>query len=126
MKNRDSFRGTAITKAFCEAFKSTKFYTEIYQKHKNEIIIGIRDGYINLYYNCDSIAKIRVGQPSKALLASYYTDKKHVVYLTKNMFHFIIILRRKVIVEIKRRNRRRNDSLSTIIATLHLDGFVLT
>ena len=75
MKNRDSFRGTAITKAFCEAFKSTKFYTEIYQKHKNEIIIGIRDGYINLYYNCDSIAKIRVGQPSKALLASYYTDK---------------------------------------------------
>ena len=76
MKDRDSFRGTAIDEAFCEDFKSTKFYTEIYQKHKNEIIIGIRDGYINLYYNCDSIAKIRVGQPSKALLASYYTDKK--------------------------------------------------
>ena len=76
MKDRDSFRGTAIDKAFCEAFKRTKFYTEIYQKHKDEIIIGIRDGYINLYYNCDSIAKIRVGQPSKALLASYYTDKK--------------------------------------------------
>ena len=75
MKDRDSFRGTAIDKAFCEAFKRTKFYTEIYQKHKDEIIIGIRDGYINLYYNCDSIAKIRVGQPSKALLASYYTDK---------------------------------------------------
>lgn len=76
MKDRDSFRGTAIDKAFCEAFKRTMFYTEIYQKHKDEIIIGIRDGYINLYYNCDSIAKIRVGQPSKALLASYYTDKK--------------------------------------------------
>ena len=76
MKKRDSFRGTAITKAFCEAFKSTKFYTEIYQKHKNEIIIGIRNGYINLYYNCDSIAKIRVGQPSKAQLEPYYTDKK--------------------------------------------------
>ena len=75
MKDRDSFRGTAIDEAFCEDFKSTKFYTEIYQKHKDEIIIGIRDGYINLYYNCDSIAKIRVGQPSKALLASYYTDK---------------------------------------------------
>ena len=75
MKDRDSFRGTAIDKAFCEAFKRTKFYTEIYQKHKDEIIIGIRDGYINLYYNCDSIAKIRVGQPSKALLSSYYTYK---------------------------------------------------
>lgn len=76
MKDRDSFRGTAIDEVFCEDFKSTKFYTEIYQKHKNEIIIGIRDGYINLYYNCDSIVKIRVGQPSKALLAPYYTDKK--------------------------------------------------
>lgn len=123
MKNRDSFRGTAITKAFCEAFKSTKFYTEIYQKHKNEIIIGIRDGYINLYYNCDSIAKIRVGQPSKALLASYYTDKK-----TRSLSdeEYVSLYNNKVIVEIKRRNRRRNDSLSTIIATLHLDGFVLT
>lgn len=76
MKDRDSFRGTAIDEAFCEDFKSTKFYTEIYQKHKNEIIIGIRNGYINLYYNCDSIAKIRVGQPSKAQLEPYYTDKK--------------------------------------------------
>ena len=88
MKDRDSFRGTAIDKAFCEAFKRTKFYTEIYQKHKDEIIIGIRDGYINLYYNCDSIAKIDVDKPSIAVVKSYYTDEKAGILSDKDYVSF--------------------------------------
>lgn len=81
MKNRDSFRVTSIDETFCKAFKITKFYTEIYQKHKNEIIIGIRDSYINLYYNCDSIAKIIVGNPNKAYIKPYYTGlKTDIIY----------------------------------------------
>ena len=94
MKDRDSFRGTAIDKAFCEAFKRTKFYTEIYQKHKDEIIIGIRDGYINLYYNCNSIAKIKVDKPSIAVLASYYTDKKTGVLSDKDYISFYDIIKK--------------------------------
>lgn len=94
MKYRDSFRGTAIDKAFCKAFKSTKFYTEIYQKHKDEIIIGIRDGYINLYYNCDSIAKIEVDKPSIAELASYYTDKKTNVLSDEDYVSFYDIIKK--------------------------------
>lgn len=76
MKDRDSFRGALLDIPFCDAFKKTKFYTEVYQKHRDEIIIGIRDGYINLYYNCDSIAKIDYKSPSRAYINPYYTDYK--------------------------------------------------
>ena len=94
MKDRDLFRGTAIDKAFCEAFKRTKFNTEIYQKHKDEIIIGIRDGYINLYYNCDSIAKIVVDKPSIAELKSYYTDEKAGILSDKDYVSFYDIIKK--------------------------------
>ena len=78
MKNRDSFRGTSINKKFANLFKQSKFYTEIYTKHKNEVIIGVRDGFINLYYNCDSIAKIDVNNPKVCKIDSYYYPRyKH-------------------------------------------------
>ena len=106
MKKRDSFRGTAITKAFCEAFKSTKFYTEIYQKHKDEIIIGIRDGYINLYYNCDSIAKIDVDKPSIAVVKSYYTDEKAGILSDKDYVSFYDIIKKNS----DRRNKKEKQA----------------
>ena len=76
MKERDSFRGTDIDKTFTGKFKSSKFYKEIYEKHKNEIIIAVRDGFINLYYNCDSIAKIEAKSPNKATINTYYITGK--------------------------------------------------
>ena len=106
MKDRDSFRGTAIDEAFCEDFKSTKFYTEIYQKHKNEIIIGIRDGYINLYYNCDSIAKIKVDKPSIAELKSYYTDEKADILSDKDYVSFYDIIKKNS----DRRNKKEKQA----------------
>ena len=106
MKDRDSFRGTAIDEAFCEAFKRTKFYTEIYQKHKNEIIIGIRDGYINLYYNCDSIAKIKVDKPSIAELKSYYTDEKVDILSDKDYVSFYDIIKKNS----DRRNKKEKQA----------------
>ena len=56
MKEKDSFRGNNIDQKFAEDFKNSKFYTEIYKKHRDELIIAVRDGYINLYHNCNSIA----------------------------------------------------------------------
>ena len=106
MKDRDSFRGTAIDKAFCEAFKRTKFYTEIYQKHKDEIIIGIRDGYINLYYNCDSIAKIDVDKPSIAVVKSYYTDEKVGILSDKDYVSFYDIIKKNS----DRRNKKEKQA----------------
>lgn len=74
MKNRDSFRGTSIDETFANLFKKSKFYTDIYTKHKDEIIIGVRDGSVNLYYNCDSIASIKVGNPQQCKIDKFYTN----------------------------------------------------
>ena len=74
MKDRDSFRGTRIDKKFGDSFKKSCFYKDIYRKHKNEVVIGVRDSYINIYYNCDSIAKIEVNNPNKCVIDSYYTN----------------------------------------------------
>ena len=74
MKNRDSFRGTSIDKTFAQSFKKSRFYNDIYKKHEDEIIIGVRDRSVNLYYNCDSIASIKVGKPQQCTIDKYYTN----------------------------------------------------
>lgn len=74
MKNRDSFRGTSIDKTFAQSFKKSRFYNDIYKKHKDEIIIGVRDGSVNLYYNCDSIASIKVGTSLQCKIDKFYTN----------------------------------------------------
>ena len=83
MKDRNSFRGTSIDEDFAEAFKDSKFYTDIFDNHRNEIIIGVRDSSINLYYNCDSIASIGVGNPKQCRIDNYYTDREKE-YLTED------------------------------------------
>lgn len=72
-----------ITKEFAEAFKQSKLY-EHYNEHKDELFIGVRNDYLNLYYNCDSIAKIKYKKPDKKLdkkidceIDKYYIDGKH-------------------------------------------------
>ena len=46
-----------IDEDFAEAFKKCELY-KLYENHKDELFIGVRNDYLNLYYNCDSIAKI--------------------------------------------------------------------
>ena len=82
MKEKDSFRGNNIDQKFAEDFKNSKFYTEIYKKHRDELIIAVRDGYINLYHNCNSIAKIDVGSPQKAHINTYYYTGKSGKYMS--------------------------------------------
>ena len=83
MQDRNSFRGTSISESFAGSFKGSRFYKDIYAQHKEEIIIGVRDSLINLYYNCDSIAKINASNPNKCTIAKYYIDgRKGFVTLT--------------------------------------------
>ena len=55
-KKRKITRG--ISEEFAKAFTKTDLYN-FYLKNKNELIIGVRNNYLSLYYNCDSIAKIK-------------------------------------------------------------------
>lgn len=74
MKERkDSFR--SITASFAEAVKKHPVYKEFYLKHKDKVIVAIRDNYVNLYYNCDRIAKfIGTKKGVSAKIAPYYLD----------------------------------------------------
>lgn len=74
MEDGESFRGKFLSADFADKFKGSRFYKDIYDQHKDEIIIGVRDGFINLYYNCDSIAKINASNPNKCIIARYYID----------------------------------------------------
>ena len=66
-----------ISKDFAKAFKLSELY-ELYGKHKDELFIGVRNNYINLYYNCDSIAKIKYTNGSISCeIDKYYLDGKH-------------------------------------------------
>jgi len=63
-----------ITEEFAKAFKKSELY-ELYEKHKDELIIGVRNNYLNLYYNCDSIAKIKyTHQKLTCEIDTYYID----------------------------------------------------
>ncbi|MDO9152971.1 MAG: hypothetical protein Q7U47_04570 [Paludibacter sp.] len=66
-----------ISKDFAKAFKQSELY-ELYGKHKDELFIGIRNNYMNLYYNCDSIAKITYTNGSiRCEIDKYYLDGIH-------------------------------------------------
>ena len=114
MKERDSFRGTSIDETFAESFKKTRFYRDIYYENKNDIIIGVRDSFINLYYNCDSIALIDVDKPGQCKIDSYYTNgEKKVLDENQYVSYFDII---------KETNKRSklNKGFSLTITTIHI------
>ena len=66
-----------ISKDFAEAFRECELY-RLYENHKDELLIGVRNNYLNLYYNCDSIAKIKYASGSiYCEIDKYYLDGKH-------------------------------------------------
>lgn len=68
-----------ISKDFAEAFKQGELY-KLYGEHKDELFIGVRNNYLNLYYNCDSIAKIEYKKRDGKIdceIDKYYLDGNH-------------------------------------------------
>ena len=66
-----------ISKDFAYQFIKSDLYN-FYLKNKHELIIGVRNNYLNLYYNCDSIAKIKYTKDGIVCkIDKYYLDGKH-------------------------------------------------
>jgi hypothetical protein len=68
-----------ISKDFAEAFKQSELY-KLYGEHKDELFIGVRNNYLNLYYNCDRIAKIEYKKRDGKIdceIDKYYLDGNH-------------------------------------------------
>ena len=55
MENNVKYRG--LSEKFITAWDESEL-KDFYEEHKNELFIGIRDEYINIYYKCASISKI--------------------------------------------------------------------
>lgn len=67
-----------ISEEFAEAFKKCELYA-LYTSNKDELIVGVRNDYLNIYYNCDSIAKVTYKSQSKEIVCKidqYYLDGK--------------------------------------------------
>jgi hypothetical protein len=68
-----------ISKDFAEAFKKCELY-KLYEKHTEELFIGVRNDYLNLYYNCDSIARIEYKKRFKKIICEidrFYLNGNH-------------------------------------------------
>ncbi|MDL2224399.1 hypothetical protein LJB92_03705 [Bacteroidales bacterium OttesenSCG-928-M06] len=66
-----------ISKTFADAFKKNDLY-KLYEEHKDELFIGVRNNYLNLYYDCDSIAKITYSRGViHCKIDKYYLDGIH-------------------------------------------------
>jgi len=68
-----------ISKEFAEMFKNCNL-NNLYQEHRDELFIGVRNDYLNLYYNCDCIAKITYKKRDKKIdceIDKYYLDGIH-------------------------------------------------
>lgn len=48
--------------SFAEKFKDSCLYKELYLSHRDELFLAIRSNYLNIYYNCISIAKVSYTQ----------------------------------------------------------------
>lgn len=55
MTKKKIIRG--INEEMADALKNSCLH-HLYTESQEELFFGIRNGYLNLYYNCDSIAKI--------------------------------------------------------------------
>lgn len=66
-----------ISKEFAEAFKQSEL-NKLYEEHKDELFIGVRNDYLSLYYNCDRVAKVEYKQEKIICeIDKYYLDGIH-------------------------------------------------
>ena len=62
-----------ISKDFAKDVLVNPIFQAFYTNHPNDVIVGIRENYINLYHCCNSIAKIsRSKKGTKAMIHDYY------------------------------------------------------
>jgi len=84
-----------ISKDFADEFLKSDLY-KFYLKNNHELIIGVRNNYLNLYYNCDSIAKIKHTKGDIVCeIDKYYLDGKH--YSSKDKEKHFVVSQNKII-----------------------------
>ena len=72
-----------ISSEFAGTFMKSKL-SNLYQQNKDKLFIGVRNNYLNIYYNCDSISTVEYkkprGEKEKRIVCEidkYYLDGNH-------------------------------------------------
>lgn len=99
-----------ITKDFADAFKESKLYN-LYENHKDELFIGVRNNYLNLYYNCDSIADIRYNRKDGSI---YCKINKYYLSDNRKEKPYIIAIDPSEICERYEEIKKNSDSKTNI------------
>jgi len=71
-----------ISDEFASEIHKNPHLQAIYNNGKNDVIWAIRSNYVNLYYNCDSISKIKSSLTCE-INNFYLTGKRNVKYVLK-------------------------------------------
>lgn len=73
-----SSKNRGVSDALINAFKESCLY-KLYKEHQNELIVCVRNNYINLYYKLNSFGKISLANNGdiRCELDSYFIDKSH-------------------------------------------------
>lgn len=81
-KTKKLIRG--LDENYLQRFFDSKWF-KFYKEHEDELFLGIRNNYVNIYYRGMNIAKIQ-GRFEKATIADRY---RHKNFLGKNNYHTI-------------------------------------
>jgi len=75
-----------ISKEFAEAFKNCELH-KLCRENSEDTLIAVRNNYMNIYYNCDSIAKIEFKNNTICCtIDKYYLDGNHYNSKDKNKY----------------------------------------
>jgi hypothetical protein len=66
-----------INEKFADAFKECELYS-LYENHRDELFIGVRNNYLSVYHNCNSLARVTyVKKVIHCETDRYYLTGKH-------------------------------------------------
>lgn len=75
-----------ISAEFADAFKKSELF-DFFNENQSELFLGVRNEYLNIYYGCDSIAKVEFKKQKKQIvceIAGYYLNVKSLNKEDKN------------------------------------------
>ena len=108
-----------ISKEFAQAFKQTELYS-LYKENESELIIGVRNNYLNLYYNCGNIATITFPHTKaiRSTIHNYYINggnnkfSKNITLHSKDIYYNYETIKKIVIVELQKKKKHNQSCFS--------------
>lgn len=103
-----------ISTEFADAFIKSELF-DFYNRNRDELFLGVRNEYLNIYYGCDSIAKVEYKKWNNQIvceIAGYYLNDKLTDSVAKNKRVKVLpktIMEKYDLIKINSFNRSTNE-----------------